>query len=149
VETVVSPKEVVLESLSYTASEVVGGAGWVKLGAQGCPKAVVCPKAEEWCGRRPKGGVAEVQRPEEIVSRRLVTPGFPPKMLSSQPKEGGVPRRRMPFGGKKWCASRAKEGGVTVATKMWTQQHKIGRKARKNSQKQSTETRIREFIELT
>jgi hypothetical protein len=37
VETVVSPKEVVLKSLSYTASEVVG-----------CPKAVVWPKAEEW-----------------------------------------------------------------------------------------------------
>jgi hypothetical protein len=43
----------------------------------------------------------------------------------------------------------AKDGGVTVASKMWTQQHKIGRNARKNSQKQSTETRIREFIEQT
>jgi hypothetical protein len=85
VETVVSPKEVVLESLSYTASEVVGGAGWVEPRAQRCPKAVVCPKAEEWCGRRPKSGVAEVQRPEETVSRRLVTPRLPSKM-SPQPK---------------------------------------------------------------
>jgi hypothetical protein len=74
VETVVSPKEVVLESLSYTASEVVvleslsytasevvvleslsytasevvGGAGWVEPRAQECPKAVVWPKTEEW-----------------------------------------------------------------------------------------------------
>jgi hypothetical protein len=46
-ETVVSPNEVALESLSYTASEVVGGEGWVEPRAQGCPKAVVCPKAEE------------------------------------------------------------------------------------------------------
>jgi hypothetical protein len=46
-ETVVSPKEVALESLSYTASEVVGGEGWVEPRAQRCPKAVVCPKAEE------------------------------------------------------------------------------------------------------
>jgi hypothetical protein len=143
VETVVSRKEVILESLFYTASEVVGGEGWAE------PRAQRCPKAEEWGGRRPKSGVGEVQRLEEIVSRRLVTPGFPPKMLSLQPNEGGVPRRRMPFGRKKWCASGAKDGGVTVATKMWTQQHKIGRKARKNSRKQSTETRIREFIELT
>jgi hypothetical protein len=37
--TVVSPKEVALESLSYTASEVVGGAGWVEPRAQGWPKA--------------------------------------------------------------------------------------------------------------
>jgi hypothetical protein len=49
---VVCPKaeEVALESLSYTASEVVGGEGWVEPRAQWCPKAVVCPKAEEWCG---------------------------------------------------------------------------------------------------
>jgi hypothetical protein len=38
-ETVVSPREVALESLSYTASEVVGGAGWVEPRAQGWPKA--------------------------------------------------------------------------------------------------------------
>jgi hypothetical protein len=49
-ETVVSLKEVALESLSYTASEVVGGEGWIEPRAQGCPKAVVCLKAEEWCG---------------------------------------------------------------------------------------------------
>jgi hypothetical protein len=42
-ETVVSPKEVALESLSYTASEVVGGEGWVE------PRAQWCPKAERWC----------------------------------------------------------------------------------------------------
>jgi hypothetical protein len=54
-------------------------------------------------------------------------------------------------GERRWGAVEAKDGGVTVASKMWTQQqqHKIGRKARKNSQKQSTETRIREFIEQT
>jgi hypothetical protein len=45
VETVVSPKEVALESLSYTASEVFGGKGWVE------PRAQPCPKADEWCGR--------------------------------------------------------------------------------------------------
>jgi hypothetical protein len=143
VETVVSPEEVALNSLSYAASEVVGGAGWVEPRAQGCPKAVVCPKAEEWCGRRPKSGVAEVQRPEEIVSRRLVTPGFSLKMLSPQPNEGGVPRRRMPFGRKKWFASRAKDGGVTVATKLWAQQHKIGRK-RERAARNRAPTRVNE-----
>jgi hypothetical protein len=102
----VSPKEVVLEGLSYTASEVVGGAGWVKSRAQRCPKAVVWPKAEEWGGRRPKSGVAEVQRPEETVSRRLVMPRLPSKM-SPQPKRrwgrtgglnSGVPRGRKMVG---------------------------------------------------
>jgi hypothetical protein len=52
-------------------------------------------------------------------------------------------------GPRGWCAMEAKDGGVTVASKMWTQQHKIGRKAGNNSQKQSTKTRIREFIEST
>jgi hypothetical protein len=46
-ETVVSLKEVALESLSYTASKVVGGEGWVEPRAQRCSKAVVCPKAEK------------------------------------------------------------------------------------------------------
>jgi hypothetical protein len=38
-------------------------------------------------------------------------------------------------GEKQWCASRAKDGGVTVATKMWTQQHKIERKAKQEQPK--------------
>jgi hypothetical protein len=46
-ETVVSPKKVALESLSYTASEVVGGEGWVEPRAQWCPKAVVWLKAKK------------------------------------------------------------------------------------------------------
>jgi hypothetical protein len=52
-----------------------------------------------------KGGVAEVQRLEEIVSRRLVTPRFPPKMLSPQPNEGSVPWRRTKvvcLSGERW-----------------------------------------------
>jgi hypothetical protein len=136
VETVVSPKEVVLESLSYTASEVVGGRDESSPEPKGARR--------QWCGRRPKSGEAEEQRPEETVSQRLVTPRLPSKMLP-QPK-----RRWGRTGGlnKRWFASRAKDGRVTVATKMWAQQHKIGRKARKSSQKQSTETRKREFMEL-
>jgi hypothetical protein len=55
-ETVVSPKEVALESLSYTASEVVG-----RDGSSPEPKGARRP----WCARRPKSGVADVQRPEE------------------------------------------------------------------------------------
>jgi hypothetical protein len=82
-ETVVSPKEVALESLSYTASEVVGGEGWVEPRAQWCPKAVVCPKAEEvvWL---------TCNVPKKTVLRRLVAPRFPQK-ISTQPNEGGVP----------------------------------------------------------
>jgi hypothetical protein len=59
------------------------GSGWVEPRAQGCPKAVVCPKAEEvvW----PTCNV-----PKKTVSRRLVAPRFPPK-ISPQPKRGGVP----------------------------------------------------------
>jgi hypothetical protein len=63
VETVVSPKEVALESLSYTASEVVGRVGRAQ--------SPIVPE-----GRRVVW--AEVQLLEETVSRRLVTPRFPP-----------------------------------------------------------------------
>jgi hypothetical protein len=114
---VVCPKaeEVALESLFYTASEVVGGEGWVEPRAQWCPKAVVCPKAEEvvW----PTCNV-----PKKTVSRRLVAPRFPPK-ISPQPNEGGVPRRCVLSGRKKvvyrsgerrWCDGRVKVVDATT-----------------------------------
>jgi hypothetical protein len=63
VENVVSPKEVALESLSYTASEVVGRGG-------------SSPKPNR--ARGPKSGVGRLGFLEETVSRRLVTPRFPP-----------------------------------------------------------------------
>jgi hypothetical protein len=53
VETVVSPKEVALESLSYTASEVVGRDG---------------SSPEPNHARRPTSGVVEVQLLEGTVS---------------------------------------------------------------------------------
>jgi hypothetical protein len=93
-ETVVSPKEVALESLSYTASEVVGGEGMGRAQSPMVPEGSGVAEGQ-------KGGVAEVQRLEEIVSRWLVTPRFPPKMLTPQPNEGGVPRMCVPFGRKK------------------------------------------------
>jgi hypothetical protein len=65
-ETVVSPKEVALESLAYTASEVVGRDG---------------SSPEPNHARRPTSGVAGVQLLEGTVSRRLVASGYPPKML--------------------------------------------------------------------
>jgi hypothetical protein len=55
-----------VESLSYTASEVVGRDG---------------SSPEPNRARRPTSGVAEVQLLEGIVSRRLVASGYPPKML--------------------------------------------------------------------
>jgi hypothetical protein len=128
VETVVSHKQVVLESLSYTASEVVGGAGWVEPRPQGCPKAVVSPKCNVPM-KSYREGLSRLDFAEDVAAA-----------------ENKVGEDRWP---QRWCASRAKDGGVTVATKMWAQQHKIRRKARKNSQKQSNETRKSEFIELT
>jgi hypothetical protein len=71
VETVVSPKEVALESLSYTASEVVGRGG-----SSPEPNRARGPKSGVAEGRRVVW--AEVQLLEGTVSRRLVTPRFPP-----------------------------------------------------------------------
>jgi hypothetical protein len=64
--TVPEGEEVALESLSYTASEVVGRDG---------------SSPEPNHARRATSGVAEVQLLEGIVSRRLVASGYPPKML--------------------------------------------------------------------
>jgi hypothetical protein len=64
--TVPEGEEVALESLSYTASEVVGRDG---------------SSPEPNHARRPTSGVAEVQLLEGIVLRRLVASGYPPKML--------------------------------------------------------------------
>jgi hypothetical protein len=64
--TVPEGEEVALESLSYAASEVVGRDG---------------SSPEPNHSRRPTSDVAEVQLPEETVSRRLVACGYPPKML--------------------------------------------------------------------
>jgi hypothetical protein len=62
----VSPKEVALENLSYTASEVVGRGG---------------SSREPNRARGPNSGVTGGQLLEGTVSRRLVASGFPPKML--------------------------------------------------------------------
>jgi hypothetical protein len=65
--TVPEGEEVALESLSYTASEVVGRDG---------------SSPEPNHARRPTSGVAEVQLLERTVSRRLVASRYPPKMMT-------------------------------------------------------------------
>jgi hypothetical protein len=64
--TVPEGEEVALESLSYTASEVVGQDG---------------SSPEPNHARRPTSGVAEVQLLRGTISRKLVASGYPPKML--------------------------------------------------------------------
>jgi hypothetical protein len=75
-----------VESLTYTASEVVGK-GWVE------PRAQPCPKADEWCGRG-----ATSQRNRIAKACRV--------WISAE--DVAVAERR-------WCAVEANEGGENSA----------------------------------